>query len=356
MSGISITCFAASYSVVLLLELSRLLFRSGIRGAIMLGFAGAGLFAHTVYLVERAISAKGYPLSSEQDWYLVGAWILAAMYLYLTAYHRDNAFGVFLLPLVLALVAAGTWLADPTPFERQPALSVWGAIHGVSLLLATVAVLVGFAAGLMYLAQDHRLKKKLPPLRGLKLPSLEWLQKANSRAVGMAMLLLGVGILAGVVLNMIYTGSDGTKLDWTDPVVLGTLLMFCWLVVSGGVSALYKPAREGRKVAYLTMLSFVFLICLLTVGFFFETKHRTLRVERHQDSSQTAHTIRIGRVSRPVFSWPGRVGTPVAEQRYGFGPHELAELSLETRIDGPGDPSHLYPFLRRSGGRGGMSG
>lgn len=283
MSGISITCFAASYTVVLLLELSRLLFRSGIRGAIMLGFAAAGLLAHTIYLTEQAISASGYPLSSEQDWYMVAAWILAALYLYLTAYHRDNAFGVFLLPLVLGLVAAGTWLADPAPFERRPALFIWGGVHGTSLMLATVAILVGFAAGLMYLAQDHRLKKKLPPLRGLRLPSLEWLRTANSRAIGVAMLFLGVGIMAGVILNMIYSRSDGTQLDWTDPVVLATLLMFCWITISGGVSALYKPAREGRKVAYLTVLSFVFLICLLAIGFFFDTEHRKLKVE-HQDN------------------------------------------------------------------------
>lgn len=283
MSGISITCFAASYTVVLLLELSRLLFRSGIRGAIMLGFAGAGLLAHTIYLAERAMSASGYPLSSEQDWYMVAAWTLAALYLYLTAYHRDNAFGVFLLPLVLGLVAAGAWLADPAPFERRPALFIWGVVHGTSLMLATVAILVGFAAGLMYLAQNHRLKKKLPPLRGLRLPSLEWLRTANSRAIGVAMLLLGVGIMAGVILNMIYSRSDGTQLDWTDPVVLATILMFCWITISGGVSALYKPAREGRKVAYLTVLSFVFLICLLAIGFFFDTEHRKLKVE-HQDT------------------------------------------------------------------------
>jgi len=220
----------------------------------------------------------------------VAAWILAAFYLYLTAYHRNNAFGVFLLPLVLGLVAAGAWLADPTPFERHPALLVWGMIHGTSLMLATVAVLVGFAAGLMYLAQDWRLKKKLPPPRGLRLPSLEWLQELNSRSVGVAMLLLGVGILAGVILNMIYTRSEGTRIDWTDPVVFATLLMFCWLVVSGGVSALYKPARKGRKVAYLTVLSFVFLICLLAIGFFFDTEHRKLKVE-HEVRPPTAQSL-----------------------------------------------------------------
>ncbi len=43
LSRVSIICFAASYAIVLAMEVSRLLFRSGIRGAIMLAWAVAGL-------------------------------------------------------------------------------------------------------------------------------------------------------------------------------------------------------------------------------------------------------------------------------------------------------------------------
>ena len=57
--------------------MARLFFRSAIRGVIMLGFAGAGFFAHSVYLYHRAVSAQGLPLSTMQDWYLLAAWLLA---------------------------------------------------------------------------------------------------------------------------------------------------------------------------------------------------------------------------------------------------------------------------------------
>ena len=50
LSGISITCFAASYAVTLVLEASRLFFRLPVRWIVMILFAAAGLFAHTVYL------------------------------------------------------------------------------------------------------------------------------------------------------------------------------------------------------------------------------------------------------------------------------------------------------------------
>ena len=85
MRGVSTICFTASYAVALALEISRLLFRSSVRRVFMLGFATAGLLAHTAFLYYRALKAfhEGVsPLSSEKDWYLVAAWVLVAVYLY----------------------------------------------------------------------------------------------------------------------------------------------------------------------------------------------------------------------------------------------------------------------------------
>ena len=118
LSGVSIICFAASYAVALALEISRLLFRSGVRGAVMLGFAAAGLVAHTAFLYYRAVNAAGAPLSSEKDWYLVAAWVLVVVYLYLAVLHPKVPFGLFLLPLALGLIGAATFLAKPS---RWPA-------------------------------------------------------------------------------------------------------------------------------------------------------------------------------------------------------------------------------------------
>src|SRR5438034_2758135 len=101
--GITIVCFALSYAVTLLLEITRLFFRSGVRGALMLGFAGMGLLLHALYLIKRWTDEGGYaPLSSEFDWYLVAAWLLALCYLVLVFFHPRNSIGIFCLPLVLA--------------------------------------------------------------------------------------------------------------------------------------------------------------------------------------------------------------------------------------------------------------
>ncbi len=140
-------------------------------------------------------------------------------------------------------------------------------------MLAVVAVLVGFVAGLMYLSQSRRLKHKRLSIARLPLPSLEWLQQANSHAIVTSLLMLGIGILSGMVLNLINIGNEAAKLAWNDPVVLSTWLMFLWLLAAVVAIAVYRPARQGRKVAYLTVASFVFLVIMLAAGLLMDSRH-----------------------------------------------------------------------------------
>jgi ABC-type transport system involved in cytochrome c biogenesis permease subunit len=272
LSGISVFCFAASYAVSLALEATRLWFRSGVRGALMLGFAAAGLLAHTLFLGYRAFTTAGAPLSSQFDWYLLAAWILIAVYLYSTYYHPKAAIGLFLLPLALALIGVAQ-LSPTEPFPQTPAAQVWGILHGVFLLLGYVAVIVGFAAGLMYLVQANRLKRKQLPAQGLRLPSLEWLDHVNSRAVVLSAVLVAAGFFSGVVLNAVNHRHQSDYVSWTDPIIWRSAGMMLWLIVAAIFSRLYKPANHGRKVAYLTVASFVFLAISVLIRPLVGTEH-----------------------------------------------------------------------------------
>lgn len=274
LAGISILCFAASYSVALALEASRPFFRSGLRGAVMYAFALAGFAAQTLYLVYRAATTNDLPLSSEFDWYLLAAWLLVGAYLGLTLSYPRTAVGLFILPLVLGLLAVARFLADQHPFPQSKAIQGWGMVHGAFLLLGTVSVLVGFVAGVMHLMQSYRLKHKLRPLPGFQFPSLERLERANTAAVEFSALMLLAGFLAGVVLNVV-THSSGTdkSVPWTDPVVVSSGLLLAWMLAAALFSLAYKPARQGRKVAYLTVASFVFLVLALGTMLVSPTEH-----------------------------------------------------------------------------------
>jgi ABC-type uncharacterized transport system permease subunit len=143
-------------------------------------------------------------------------------------------------------------------------------IHGLTLLVGTVTVTLGFTTGLMYLFQAYRLKHKLPPRRGMRLPSLEWLQRFNGQSLVVSTSSLAIGLISGVVLNLLRQ-SAAAGVEWTDPVVLSSGLLFIWLACMTTFESVYKPARQGRKVAYLTMASFLFL--LLALGLVLAGEH-----------------------------------------------------------------------------------
>ena len=128
------------------------------------GIRGCGLDCpYGVPLLSGGGSGRSgrFAAVEQSDWLLLAAWVMVMVYFYLACYHPATHFGVFLLPLVLGLIVAARF-ADPRPFPREPASKIWGVIHGTSILLATVTVLFGFAAGLMYLEQADRLKRKRP--------------------------------------------------------------------------------------------------------------------------------------------------------------------------------------------------
>jgi ABC-type uncharacterized transport system permease subunit len=269
-SGISLMCFGASYAVAWALELARFFLRSGVRRLLVLTFVLAGLLAHTLYLGYRVVEYRATPLSSSFDWCLVAAWLLVAAYLYLSLVFPRAPLALYMLPLAIVLVVAAAF-ADPRPIAAGEASRAWGAVHGIALLVGTLAVMVGFVAGLMYLVQSYRLKHKRPPAPGSRMPSLEWLEKVNSRVIILSALLVGVGFLAGVILNLVETG--GGALPWSDPVIWSSALMFAWLAIAAVFNLVYRPARRGRKVAYLTVVSFGFLVVTLSMFLLVESGH-----------------------------------------------------------------------------------
>jgi len=263
MERVTLFCFAASYAVALGLELWHLYQRRAVHRLLANVFGGAGLLAHTVYLaVQRP------PLGWQYGLLLALAWILAIFYLYGSVHHSRQAWGIFVLPVVLVLVGLAGIFGLPTTSTggRVSGLfsledrEVLGIAHATFVILAAVGVCVGFVASLMYLVQAQRLKAKMLPGQGLRLPSLERLETMNRRALTLAFPLLTVGALLGIVLM----GHAAHELaGWTDPRVLSTALL--WLVFALLLYLRFGLHLRGRRVALLTLVAFGLLLLTLAL-------------------------------------------------------------------------------------------
>jgi ABC-type uncharacterized transport system permease subunit len=274
LSGITIVCFTASYAVALAMEISRLFYRMPVRFFLIVGMTVAGLFAHSIHLYHRTQTglATGLPLSSWYDWCLLAAWILTACYLGWMIRRPQSPVGLFMLPVVLALIGVAKSLENAQSFQRAQALQLWGLTHGILLLLGVVVVSLGFVAGLMYLVQSYRLKNKVQPHSLLRLPSLEWLEQVNKQSLVYSFFLILLGLGAGIVMNLIRAAGQ-RYVPWNDPVVVTSLILLAWLMAATLFEWTYKPAQQGRKVAYLTIASFGFLAVVMAMLATGSSKH-----------------------------------------------------------------------------------
>jgi len=281
----TITCFAAGYTIAFALEIAGLRRRFAGRRLLLVAATLIALVVHSFYLMHDATKG-GMPMSTA-DWLLWAAWLLAVVYFAALFYLRRSPTGIALLPIVLGLTLCSRW-ASTAPLTSQQSLNIWGMIHGVLLLMGTVAVCIGFLAGLMYIVQSYALKHARSPANGLRLPSLEWLERVNSRTLGVSAVLIALGFASGLVMSVAIHRGESAYVLWTDPVVLSLAAMLLWLVAAEVFRLVYPAARRGRKVAYLTLASFVFLVIALMSFTLLDTVHGTKTQSRQSSVSKTS--------------------------------------------------------------------
>jgi ABC-type uncharacterized transport system permease subunit len=263
---ITVFCFAASYALALVSELVNLLLPRGVLRLLATILGGAGLLAHTLFLAALLFSpSQGPTLASQFASLLLIAWIVAIFYFYGALHHRRQAWGIFVLPLVLFLVVLAALFPrdrdEASPPEWLGGERLLPIVHGLLLLLASVGVCIGFLASVMYLVQAHRLKAKAVPGKGVRLMSLERLEAMIRRAIVTAFPLLTAGVLIGVVLLIPRWPQIES---WTDLRIVSAAVL--WLVFALLVYLRYGYHLRARRVAVLTIVAFVLLVCTLAAS------------------------------------------------------------------------------------------
>lgn len=262
---ISVVCFAASYAVALVAELLRLLKPEGkaLRW-LVIGCTGAGLLAHTLYLAARWTPSVGEGRSL-----LWLAWIVAFLGLYGALHYRRVAWVVFVLPVVLALIGLASGLpgTQGLPEDIRPSDRWLITAHIALLVLGGVGVCVSFVASVMYLVQSWRLRHKQALGDGLRLLSLERLERMIRHGVAWAFPLWTAGVLMGAIL--LWQRREWT---WFDPKVLsGAFLVVVFVLL---LDLRYRQHERGRRFAWGAILAFVLLLVALSIDTFAPSWHR----------------------------------------------------------------------------------
>jgi ABC-type transport system involved in cytochrome c biogenesis permease subunit len=253
--GITHYCIGLSYLTAFGLEAYQMVRHARWSRVAGIVFAVAGLLAHTIFLAYH----QPTPAAPDGSLLLL-AWVFAVFYLYGVLHREPYPWASFVLPLVLVLVTLSFFFSDAGHVDGSwfSGEHFWGMFHGILVLLAAVGITLAFLASLMYLVQSARLKRKLDPIGGVRLLSLERLERINRRAVNIAFPLLTAGLLLGALRAWRNPREIG---GWTDPKTISTLAL--WLLGLLLMYLRYGVHVPGRRLAWFTILAFAVMLVAL---------------------------------------------------------------------------------------------
>lgn len=278
LSEVTVFCFMASYLVALGLEVTRFLRKkNGFLRPLIFLFSLAGLVAQTAYLLNRARTTQLPPLlSSSHDWLIVFSWVLVAIFLFINLIDEELSIGLFLIPLVLALVVSSYFVDDATNALMEPSIRSWAMLHASLLVLGGVGIVLSFVLSLMYLIQHRRLKQKQNFSSGFNLPSLAKLSRLNRWALMVSAPLMTVGMGIGIGLG-VYVRKGAHAISFFDPVII--VYEVVWVGMMLSVIFILRTKQPNQKhIAQLTIWTGG-LILLTVIGIQILSNVRLLNFE-----------------------------------------------------------------------------
>ncbi|OGK86774.1 MAG: hypothetical protein A2X52_10760 [Candidatus Rokubacteria bacterium GWC2_70_16] len=227
-----------------------------------------GWVLHTLALVVRGVELGRVPLMSLAETVSVVIWVTVFLELWAERAYRVKVLGAFVLPVVLVL-----GLALPTGLRvlvlTPAATSAWVKVHVALSLVGLAALVLNFAAAVMYLLQERQLKTKHPGTVYYRLPSLETLDRLSYRTLTLGFPFLTTGLLLGVFSAGKAWGSPFAY----DPLALFSSVM--WAVYAATLSGRAAGRWRGRRAAYFALAGFCVLLLTLGAGVLLQGKHGT---------------------------------------------------------------------------------
>ncbi len=213
-----------------------------------------GLCLHTISIILRWTYGRHAPLVSFYDVFSFLAWSLCAAFLLFQAGHKLKALGAFVSPVITLFMILS--LMHPNRIlPLPPALqSFWLPVHASISIIAYALLTLSFCISIMYLIQEHHIKKK--QLGGLfkRLPSLQVLDTMAEKCLKIGFPLLTLGIITGSIWA---EQAWGAYWSW-DPKETWSLIT--WLLYAALLHQRLTVGWRGRKSAYMTIIGYLTLL------------------------------------------------------------------------------------------------
>lgn len=237
----------------------------------------AGALAHTFVIGMQTMEAGHVPFAGTTQAISTFVWLLALAYLYVEVTTEERGLGIFILPIVAALMTLPA-VQGPGVEPRSPVLEhplFW--THVSAMLGAYASFGLAAVIGVTYVLQFKEIKAKHLVFFFTRLPSLQVLDVMNSRTVVIGWLLMTVGLVAGAVwvaeaLTIAPADPRVQAMSLGDPKIFVALVT--WLIYTFQLIARRAIGWRGRPAAYLSAAGFgIVLLNFVLVSYFLTASH-----------------------------------------------------------------------------------
>lgn len=253
--------FGLLYALVALTRASDLLNRIALHAAYM------GMVFHFVSLVESVVLSGQVTLASVHNAESVLGFLIMVLFMLAYLVYKTTSPGIVVFPVVFLLTFVAA--TGEQPFLQMPTglRKGWLITHIALIFTGYAALILSFAASLLYLIQERALKSKKGGGMLARLPALEKIDEIGFRSLLLGFPFMTLGLLAGTVVAQATFG----KVDFLDPKVLLSVLM--WAVYMLLLYTRWNVGWRGRRAAYLATGAFAAAVIAWAANYF-STIHR----------------------------------------------------------------------------------
>ncbi|HTG81315.1 MAG TPA: c-type cytochrome biogenesis protein CcsB [Geobacteraceae bacterium] len=242
------------YSVATVAYLAYLLKPRPILGRAAHWLISSGFLIHAGFTVVRYVEAGHTPITNLHE--SLSFFSLAIVGVFIAFERKYHVFilGPFVTPLALLLMIGSSLYPSAIPLLPPALMSNWLFVHSSLAFVSYATFAVAFGAAIMYLIQEHFLKRKRLGSLYQKLPSLDVLDEINYRCLTFGFPLLTVAIITGAIWA---ETAWGTYWSW-DPKETWSLIT--WFIYAALLHGRLTTGWRGRKAAILAIIGFCILL------------------------------------------------------------------------------------------------
>jgi cytochrome c-type biogenesis protein CcsB len=214
----------------------------------------AGFICHTLFLAHQYYVLGTAPVLSLKSALSFFSWTIIGAYLIFQLRFKLMVLGSFIAPLAAFLMIISSSIPGMEVVVKPIYRSMWLTIHVGTIFMGNGMFAVTFVAAIMYLIQEHQIKRKRLGSFYSRLPSLQTLDSINYYALMYGFPLLTVGMITGSIYAQYALGSYWR---W-DPKEVWSLIT--WLFYAALLHERVAVGWRGRKAAIMSIICFLVLI------------------------------------------------------------------------------------------------